>query len=82
MSDLERRIKRLEERLHYSSLRGGSVFNRIEMYDELRELRSELRCRRKLGYSDYDDDISKDLEKHEKKQSAMQRIFDCFKKKK
>ena len=84
MGYLERRIERLEDRLDSSIQRNGSVFNHMEMRDELRELRSELRCRREIGYGDYDDDIeiNKDLEKYEKKQSVMQRIFDCFKKKK
>lgn len=80
MGYLERRIERLEDRLNSSMQRNGSAFNHMEM----RELRSELRCRREMGYGDYDDDIeiNKNSEKYEKKQSVMQRIFDCFKKKK
>lgn len=64
--------------------RNGSTFNHMEMREELRELRSELRYRREMGYGDYDDDveINKDSGKYSKKQSVMQRIFDCFKKKK
>ena len=63
--------------------RNGNAYNYMEMREELRELRSELRYRREMGYGDYDDDIetNKDSEKYEKKQSVMQRIFDCFERK-
>ena len=83
MGYLERRIERLEDCLDFSMQRNGSAFNHMEMREELRELRSELRYRREMGYGDYDDDIEtdKDSEKYEKKQSVMQRIFDCFERK-
>lgn len=83
MGYLERRIERLEDCLDFSMQRNGSAYNYMEMREELRELRSELCYRREMGYGDYDDDIetNKDSEKYEKKQSVMQRIFDCFERK-